>query len=308
MRCPRCGTPAIDKGEPLEPNSWYEPFCPSCEKPLTREGLLIEIEGHSPDGLVKEIGKGGQVIWEYSRERGERCLPTREDAIQLLLKLSELEEQAKSLGKTADIKEAHEIIWNRKAAARRFRRWFDHEYGKKPLAIEDKRLRELADRILKPDEGREPDYEQIYKDMIEEGKFLDEIYGYEERKLREEPIVLTELPPETRAILEEAQEAYRWGLDRSVFAVCRALLEDVVRRVVLTHRLGETAIPINQENLVILLNCLPDHLLNRSDRDLAHRIRKAGNHALHELDNSFKEEPMEVLSGTAALVKRLLQQ
>jgi hypothetical protein len=161
---------------------------------------------------------------------------------------------------------------------------------------------------LKPDEGREPDYEQIYKDMIEEGKFLDEIYGYEERKLREEPIVLTELPPETRAILEEAQEAYRWGLDRSVFAVCRALLEDVVRRVVLTHRLGETAIPINQENLVILLNCLPDHLLNRSDRDLAHRIRKAGNHALHELDNSFKEEPMEVLSGTAALVKRLLQQ
>ena len=70
---------------------------------MTREGLLIEIEDHSPDGLVKEIGKGGQVIWEYSHERGERCPPTREDAIQLLVKLSELEEQAKSLGKTAGL-------------------------------------------------------------------------------------------------------------------------------------------------------------------------------------------------------------
>ncbi len=69
----------------------------------------------------------------------------------------------------------------------------------------------------------------------------------------------------------------------------------------------DAAIPVDQEDLLVLLNCLPESRLTRSERDVAHRIRKAGNDALHKSDSSSREEPMAILSMTAELVKRLLQ-
>src|SRR5208283_3940100 len=155
LRCPSCGTPAIDKGEPLDANSWYEPFCPSCQRVLTREGLLIENEARGLGNVVREIGKGGQVLWEYSQEPGVRNQPTPEDARRLLVEILELEERSRPTGKAVDIKVGYENGWNRKAAARRFRRWFEHENAKQPFEIGDRRLRELAGRILRSDENRE---------------------------------------------------------------------------------------------------------------------------------------------------------
>jgi hypothetical protein len=57
LRCPGCGTQAVDRGEPIEPDGWYEPFCPTCRKPLTPEGLLIDIEQAGSERFIKEIGK-----------------------------------------------------------------------------------------------------------------------------------------------------------------------------------------------------------------------------------------------------------
>jgi hypothetical protein len=51
--------------------------------------------------------------------------------------------------------------------------------------------------------------------MVEDGKYLDEIYAYEERKASEPALVFGDLPEGTRAALRKAQEAYRWGLSRS---------------------------------------------------------------------------------------------
>ena len=58
LRWPGCGTQAVDRGEPIEPDGWYEPFCPTCRKPLTPEGLLIDIEQAGSERFIKEIGKG----------------------------------------------------------------------------------------------------------------------------------------------------------------------------------------------------------------------------------------------------------
>ncbi len=209
LPCPRCGVPAIDRGVPLD-DELDEPFCAVCKGPLTREGLLVETEGHSSKTLVKEIGKGGRLIWEYTLER-EEYHPTRGDAMRLLATLAELEDRARSEGKVADIREGRETAWNRKAAARRFRRWFDQEWEKRPLQIDDPHRRELADQVLKDSDNREPDYGQMHRDMIEERKYLDKIRDYEESKLQEAPLLLNELPSQTHAILEEVQEAYRVG-------------------------------------------------------------------------------------------------
>jgi hypothetical protein len=74
---------------------------------------------------------------------------------------------------------------------------------------------------------------------------------------------------------------------------------------VLTAELKDGPILIREESLEILLNCLPDRVLSRSDRDAAHRVRKAGNKALHSSDASSQEEPWEVLSMTMGLLQRL---
>lgn len=76
--------------------------------------------------------------------------------MSLLAKLAQLEQHAKALGKAVEIKQAYEISWNRKAAARRFRRWFERDYGKQPIKIGDSNLRELANRILNTDAARQP--------------------------------------------------------------------------------------------------------------------------------------------------------
>jgi hypothetical protein len=71
-------------------------------------------------------------------------------------------------------------------------------------------------------------------------------------------------------------------------------------------RLG-AALPINKESLEVLINCLPDHLLDNPGREFAHGVRKAGNEALHDPYDSYTEEPIQVLWIIMALVKSLLE-
>jgi hypothetical protein len=92
------------------------PFCPTCRKPLTPEGLLIDIEQAGSERFIKEIGKGAELIWEYLCARGPKCQPKREDAMSLLAKLAQLEQHAKALGKALEIKRAYEISWNQKSS------------------------------------------------------------------------------------------------------------------------------------------------------------------------------------------------
>jgi hypothetical protein len=143
------------------------------------------------------------------------------------------------LGKIVDIRSA-ELAWNRKHAKRRFRRFFD-EIQRKPLEIPEPELGRLAVKII--EEGDEPGLEDSDVDEIlvrevkppssseawvPTTKRWAQLRAYEYRKRAEPLPFFGKLPKEMQRLLEEAQEAHRWGLFRSVIILCRSVLEIAV--------------------------------------------------------------------------------
>lgn len=136
IRCAICSTNAEERGL-QDPDMWDDPYCPRCDKSLTPEGLLLEEIEVSGVRMLREVGKGGAVIGEHRAESMTEDRPTQDDAKRFLRRILDLEKESRSLASDAVSIAQGQSKWNKKAAARRFRRWFHSEYGNRPLEISD---------------------------------------------------------------------------------------------------------------------------------------------------------------------------
>ncbi len=303
IKCPSCGTDAKDRTPIAPPDIWDDPYCPSCDKSLTVEGLILEEANDSGISTVREVGKGGAVIWEYPAREATGGRPSQTEAKRFLLRILRLEKEISTKPvKTVPIAEAN-AKWNRKAACRRFRQWFRYEYAGRPLEIREPTLRELAVKLL-TDESASVPIPPVRDDIDnEESYFQQKYYRYQDRMLVERPLIVSHLPPASRLMLIEAQDAYRFGLFRAVLAICRALLEDVVK-----HIPNKAAEPIRPDGLANLLSCLPASIISPADRELAFKVKNRGDDAMHKADFEPDEsEAARDLSDTSALIQRLTE-
>lgn len=124
----------------------------------TPEGLAIDIVDGEETCLVREIGKLDYAIFEYDFSHRD----SRREMEFLLRTLKDLDERCSRLRVSNPVPvELGSWRWNRKRAARRFRRWRkeqDVEILEIPSEVQD-----LVKRILKesPDEEYEFDAEQL---------------------------------------------------------------------------------------------------------------------------------------------------
>jgi hypothetical protein len=302
IKCSICGTEAEERGLYHE-DMWDDPHCPRCDKPLTPEGLLLQEIELNGVRMMQELGKGGAVIWEYQADPATGDRPTQDDAERFLRQILQLEEESRNFASGPVSIAQGQSKWNKKAATRRFRRWFHSEYGNRPLEISQPTLRELAVRVLKDDPGYTPLRDEIEN---EQKYFGERLADYRIRASSEEPLIVSRLSPAARLMIVEAQDAFRFGLFRAVFAICRALLEDVIRDVV--SRLPHAPDPIDDTNLQVLIGCLPNSMLPLRARSLAHEVRENGNSAVHDASRAFDiVAAWRNLRVTAQLVQLLLE-
>ncbi|HUE90464.1 MAG TPA: DUF4145 domain-containing protein [Vicinamibacterales bacterium] len=112
----------------------------------------------------------------------------------------------------------------------------------------------------------------------------------------------------TVTMLREATRAYLFNLRRSCVSICRALLEDILKlhvsaSAVLTERAATKA---GELQALIDLSARSE-LLNEEERKKAHRIRKAGNWALHGNEPS-DETAWGILLDTREVVEAVCRQ
>src|SRR5262245_45307767 len=115
--CPICGQPCVNELKSDEGTfDLLENRCVRCNGELTSEGLLCR--GGPPSSIVQELGKGGEVIWEY--RTGQAAV----DVDFLVRKILELESRCREGADTSSTPLSLGIArWNLKSAARRLRRW-----------------------------------------------------------------------------------------------------------------------------------------------------------------------------------------
>ncbi len=281
----------------------------------TLERLAIEtLPANDGSTTVREIGHFGYIIYEYKIRPVDPARPlswyTVEHDIDFLVHcVADLEQRCATAGRDQVIQiELAQWRWNLRAAKRRLRRLVkekDAQFLEIPVEHHG-----LVQRIIK--EGSEPppfkfDPEILNELLWTEGA-IDDFYDYERRKAERVILVLPKIPAELRALLGEANEAYFHGLFRAAIALCRAVLEDVLRRVIQAQCSEAGPIPINAERLDVLINCVPLDLLNPEDRKIAHLIRLQGNKALHNAEVHFSEDTTWlVLITTGRLVELLLR-
>jgi hypothetical protein len=288
--CPICGEPCVNELE-----SDYENYCVRCNGGLTPEGLLRRAT--PPSLKVQELGKSGEIIWEY--RTGQAAI----DVDFLVRKILELESRCRDAGGTSPTPISLGVArWNLKSAIRRLRRWMIENDA--PLVIADSNLRECARRVLRKKwEETEIDEGQWFTsdwliDEFSSGKkgHLDNVINYERSKLLERPIVLSHLPDAARKALSEAREAGRWGLPLATVALCRLVLEDAVHTAweAYCESRGVTPMPRKKRRLrsparpglpptpdLNVIDALPKEILSREEKDKVHQLLDDGNDAVH---------------------------
>jgi Domain of unknown function (DUF4145) len=84
-------------------------------------------------------------------------------------------------------------------------------------------------------------------------------------------------------VLNEAREAYLFGLSRATFALCRAALEELLEEVATAREIKLRVLDLGKERkLRRLIDAIPEAILDRARKDAAHEIANWGNAALHE--------------------------
>jgi hypothetical protein len=196
---------------------------------------------------------------------------------------------------------------NGKAARRRLRRWIQ-EHDASLLQV-PQQFHSLVNRIIEESapSATEFDGEALQKRLWEDGAIHD-FYDYERRKSERVIMVVPGLPPELHSLLNQTEEAYFHGLFRAAIALCRAVLEDVLRRSTRVRRsLGVGPVPINDEHLDVLIKCTPPTLLSPGARTVADEIRLTGNRALHSPEDSFSEDDARrIVALTRKIVELLI--
>jgi len=195
---------------------------------------------------------------------------------------------------------------NRKAAKRRLRRLIRESFSPAVIAPEEyhKLIRKTLDEA--PDNPPIFDKEWCDEMLYQEGE-IDEFREYWRRRSERVFIVVERLPREMSFLISEASEAYYRGLFRATAALCRSMLEDILRRAAKARALEGGPIPIADDSLDVLINCIPSSLLGREEKQHAHYIRIKGNAAMHEPRSAFSEkESWQLLSDTFGLIEKVI--
>jgi hypothetical protein len=279
---------------------------------VTPEDLIVR-QLPAQDGwtLVQEVGKLEYVIYEYRVHEDPsdpELFTIDHSGLEFLLaRLEELENRCEEMraAKPTPI-ELPAWRWNRKRAARRFRRWV-RDYSLTALEIPE-HIHGLVNRVL-ADESEvhtEHDVDWWLKKLWEQGEIW-ELEEYERRKQERPILVATELNDAVRALLSEASEAYFHGLFRATVALFRALLEDAVKQVLRTQGI----FPIRPDNIVFfrtLLKSIPSRFWSNEELDIANNeIKDRGDAAMHEGQARFTEdEARRILVLTTRLIQALV--
>ncbi len=267
-------------------------YCEKCIGYLTPEGLLHR--------GTEEVGRGGDVIWEYGKDQQKNVDP-------LVQKIAELESWCREAERVSPTPISLGIKrWNLNSAVRRLRRWMLE--NDTPLVIADSELRECSRRVLR----RELDETDIDEDQwglrwivdefaSGENGHLDNVINYKRKKLLEPPIVLRHLPEIAGKALSEALEASRWGLPLATVALCRLVLEDAVhvafeadcksrgvtpmprersKREELSY-LASCALERRDRQLRKLVEGLPEEILSPEEKKKVQKLLDDGNTAIH---------------------------
>lgn len=276
----------------------------------TAEGLAVT-ESVAEDGttIVRELGHFGYVVYEYRVQPvDEESYSIDEPGVEFLLdRVADLERRCLEMSQS-DPNHIDLQRWKRngKAARRRLRRWIQ-EHDASLLQV-PQQFHSLVNRIIEEStpSATEFDGEALQKRLWEDGAIHD-FYDYERRKSERVIIVVPGLPPELHSLLNQTEEAYFHGLFRAAIALCRAVLEDVLRRSTRVRSLGVGPVPINDEQLAVLIKCTPPTLLSPRARTVADEIRLTGNRALHSPEASFSEgDAWRIVALTRKIVELLI--
>lgn len=280
----------------------------------TPEGLEV-IETSADDGSfdIREVGHFGYTIYQYkarpeSSQQSWGSFAVDEPGAPFLAeRLGDLDKRCQELSNVKPIPiDLQRWKWNRRATHRRLKRYIE-EHGASELIV-PRHLAALVREVIGdiPDKTDDELLEVLEKKFYEEGEISD-FYDYHSRKSMRVIIVIPNLPKATKALLDETSEALFHGLFRASTALCRSVLEDLLRNVVSARGQGTWPAPIDDERLDVLINCLPNDVLNLKWKEFAHEIRKAGNRAMHDGEVGFDEvEAWHILVLTRRLVEVLL--
>lgn len=119
------------------------------------------------------------------------------------------------------------------------------------------------------------------------------------------PPINATVPDEVSRLLKETTRAYLFHLNRSCVALCRALLEAVLRDRIDRTELYQEISSTKKGELECLINLSwQKGLLTAETAGRAHRIRQAGNKAVHGPESS-DDEAWNVLLDTRLIVEHL---
>lgn len=287
------------------------------------EGMIAEVAEPTPEGLavrrsnlengtvlLEEVGHFDYVICQHRihplvedvEERGFWVGGGRvESGIEFLAeRVAELRQRCRSLeGDRAPSLDLPRWKRNLRAARRRLRRWIDTH---RPTTLElSPELRAIVAEVIET--APETEFE-FRMEMIERN--LDLVTDYERRKAGAIVLLVSSVPERVRELLEEAREAYFLGLSRATVILCRTLLEELMKDLLSREEVRRKAVPIQEDRLEILINCLPAELLKSAGRQWAHEIRIQGNRALHDASAFSDEEALIALHRTSKIAEVLL--
>ena len=281
------------------------------ESPTPEDLIVQEVPAGNGWTIVREVGKRGFVIYEYRVKEhppdGEWVVatftPDESQSLDFLLaRLKELDERCEQMQaeKPTPI-ELGDWRWNRKRAARRLRR-FIREKDVRTLEI-PQHMHALVERVLAEGPDVEINYNSFnwMEKLFRDGE-IDDVLHYERRKQERPILIVTELDDALRSLLTEANETYFHGLFRATVALCRAVLEDVVKRVVQVQEIRAI-----RDDFDVLINCIPPALWSPKAKEVAHTIRLKGNDAMHDSEVSFSEdEAWRILVRATELIRLLI--
>ncbi len=152
-----------------------------------------------------------------------------------------------------------------------------NEHNRPDLILPNERLRAIARQAFEHDNSQEPEID-IIKHLVEGGEGWGILSSYFEAKMAQPLLIIGEqLPAGLRSVLNEAREAYLFGLSRATFALCRAALEELLEEVATAREIKLRVLDLGKERkLRRLIDAIPEAILDRARKDAAHEIAKLG--------------------------------
>jgi hypothetical protein len=264
-------------------------YCENCKRFVTNEGLVLNIANDTPHvgwKTKEEIGRGGVVIFREI-EGGDRVYS------EISLLISELS-RALQMRKSPELRDKGNF--NSRAAICRLLRYFEEEDPLRISVSEDQK--KAIQKLIKLSAAQEiEDIPDDPEDILASDQRLQEqLFDYFRRKIETRHLFSPSEDINTPiSALNEAREAYRWGLFRATLAVCRSALESSVNESLRILR----AMPTNGKAYGDVLETRIDDLFRRLGTDQkknsAHNLRILGNRALHDSESVPAEKALEGL-------------